>query len=95
MKIYLFNPETGIYQGEDFADVPMRQGCMAVPPHATTIAPPSFSHGEVPVFGVAEKTWEIRPLSEPLTGAVPAPFSQASPMPQGQMVHQASREEEQ
>jgi hypothetical protein len=27
MKIYLFNPETGVYQGEDFADdLPMCQG---------------------------------------------------------------------
>ena len=64
MKIYLFDPETGIYLGEDFADeAPMCQGRVTVPPDAATIAPPPFRRGEVPVFRVAENRWEIRPIS--------------------------------
>ena len=40
MKIYLFNPETGVYLGEDFADEnPMQRGVSVLPPGATTIAP--------------------------------------------------------
>jgi hypothetical protein len=63
MKIYLFNPETGVYLGEDFADeAPMKGGNFAMPSDATTIAPPPFRGGEVPVFRVVENQWEIRPV---------------------------------
>ena len=61
MKIYLFCPETGIYQGEDFADAPpMVEGRDVVPEWATTIAPPSCGEGEVPVFLPGERRWEVR-----------------------------------
>jgi hypothetical protein len=61
MKIYLFSPENGIYQGEDFADaLPMQSGCYSVPTDATTIAPPPFGRGEVPVFNASLKRWEIQ-----------------------------------
>ena len=64
MKIYLFNPENGAYLGEDFSDEPpMRQGRAAVPPDATTIEPPPFRCGEVPVFTVTENQWEIMSIS--------------------------------
>ena len=64
MKIYLFSQETGIYQGEDFADaLPMKPGCHAVPPDATTIAPPSYDRGEIAFFDAASKRWEVRRLS--------------------------------
>jgi hypothetical protein len=63
MKIYLFNPESGFYLGEDFADdLPMCEGRSAVPPDATTIPPPPYGSGAVPVFLVAENRWEIRPI---------------------------------
>ena len=40
MKIYLFNPETGVYLGEDFADdALMKQRGYVLPPGATTLAP--------------------------------------------------------
>jgi hypothetical protein len=61
MKIYLFNPETGVYLGEDFADeAPMRRGAFVVPPDATHIAPPATGHGERLVFNAAEQRWYIR-----------------------------------
>jgi hypothetical protein len=63
MKIYLFDPESGIYLGEDFAEPPFFKGDPpVVPPDATTIAPPPYSRGEVPVFNVRQKRWEIRPI---------------------------------
>ena len=64
MKIYLFNSETGVYQGEDFADpVPMKPGSHTVPSDATTIAPPPCAHGEAPIFNAALKRWEVRRIS--------------------------------
>ena len=64
MKIYLFSQETGIYQGEDFADsLPMKSGSYVVPPDATTIAPPPCAHGEAPIFNAALKRWEVRRIS--------------------------------
>lgn len=70
MKIYLFNSETGIYLGEDFADeAPLRRHGFIVPPDATMIAPPLCGHGEVPVFLVAENQWVIRPYVAALGGS--------------------------
>ena len=62
MKIYLFNPETGIYLGEDFADeAPMRRGGRMMPTDATTIAPPEVERGQIPVFNADEQRWAVRP----------------------------------
>lgn len=61
MKIYLFCPETGLYQGEDFADdILINNEGQGVPHGATTIAPPAYRSGEVAVFRISEKRWEIR-----------------------------------
>jgi len=62
VKIYLFNPETGFYLGEDFADeAPTGWGRCIVPSGATTVAPPEVGHGEVPVFDPAAGCWDVRP----------------------------------
>ena len=64
MKIYLFCPETGVYQGEDYTDTaPMCPGREELPPYATGIAPPSYQPGVVSVFNVTRNTWEIRSVS--------------------------------
>jgi hypothetical protein len=71
MKIYLFDPETGVYQGEDFTDDQQllypQDG--ALPPYATTVAPPPYQRGEVPVFASTKKLWEMQVLSAPAAGA--------------------------
>ena len=69
MKIYLFSQETGIYQGEDFADlVSMKSGSYLVPPDATTIAPPPCARGEAPIFDAALNRWEVRRMQLPHPG---------------------------
>lgn len=61
MKIYRFNPESGAFLGEDFADeAPMERGKCILPPDATTIAPPRVEQGEIPIFNAIENRWEIR-----------------------------------
>ena len=61
MKIYLFNSETGVYLGEDFADgAPMKRGAFVLPPDATTIAPPAVGPDQIPVFNAGEQQWEVR-----------------------------------
>jgi len=69
MKIYLFCPETGLYQGEDFADAPpLCPGREALPPYATTVAPPPYGRGEVPVFSLSDNAWGIRAAAQFLAG---------------------------
>lgn len=61
MKIYLFNPETGVYMGKDFAyEAPTKQGGYIIPPGATTIAPPEVAQGLILVFNSAKERWEVR-----------------------------------
>lgn len=61
MKIYLFNLETGIYLGEDFADeAAMKPEGYIIPPDATSIAPPRNGFGQVPVFNSEDQQWELR-----------------------------------
>ena len=65
MKIYLFNTETGVYLGEDFADeAPLERGAFVVPPDATTIVPPLAGRGELLVFKPIEQRWYIRQRPE-------------------------------
>jgi hypothetical protein len=79
MKIYLFNPETRAYLGEDFADeAPMKRGDFVMPHDATTIAPPAVGSGQVPAFSVAENQWEIRQIFSPDAGSSGDPSLQAN-----------------
>lgn len=68
MKIYLFDPETHIYQGEDFADERLLPGHPEVLFDATTIAPPAWCRGEVPIFVAAEKRWRVVSVAAALAG---------------------------
>jgi len=90
MKIYLFCPETGFYQGEDFADVPsLCPGRTALPPYATTVAPPPYRRGEVPVFSSAGNTWHIRSIAALRSGADADPGRDAGGPPEGRFHRQA------
>jgi hypothetical protein len=55
MKVYLFNTETGAYLGEDFSSgmsVSEDEG-------ETTVGPPPYGSGEVPVFDRAGFRWRL------------------------------------
>lgn len=61
MKIYLFNPLTGAYLGEDFADEDtFKRGSHIIPDDATTQPPPKAEAGQIPFFNLREQCWEIR-----------------------------------
>ncbi len=66
MKIYYFDAETGIYQGEDFADeASLRHSVFKVPENSTTIAPPPYKTGiEAPFFDPDMKKWKLRELMQ-------------------------------
>jgi hypothetical protein len=64
MRIYRFNPETGFYLGEDFADnASLKGGIYEIPEDATTIPPPQVKRGEVLVFHADRGKWEGRQLN--------------------------------
>ena len=70
MRIYFFDIETGIFQGEEYEyDEKARylEG-------ATTIAPPPYERGTVPVYKREDRCWTLERLwgREAATGATPA-----------------------
>ena len=70
MKIYLFNVQTGFYLGEDYADeMAMKAGAFVVPPDATTIAPPRYKPGQIPVFDPTEQQWHIHYSARPASSS--------------------------
>ncbi len=77
MRIYLFDSETGFYLGEDFSDEAMYKGSRTVPSDATTIAPPPFQRGKVPVFMAAGNQWKLRPVSAAAVGGEGAGMPEA------------------
>jgi len=59
MKAYQFNEDTGLYEGEIFADsatLPYTGG-------VTTVAPPEYGTGQVPIFNITTQQWELRPVA--------------------------------
>lgn len=62
MKIYLYDGDSGVYQGEDFvADTAQWTG--SIPAGATTVAPPPAQAGEAPFFDAVSRRWELRPVA--------------------------------
>jgi len=59
MKAYQFNETSGLYEGEIFEDdatLPYISG-------VTTIAPPQYGTGQVPVFDAEAQQWELLPVA--------------------------------
>lgn len=59
MKAYLFDNKTGLYEGESFEEADMLQSEDGI----TTIAPPGYGHGQVPVFDRQKNSWVVIPVS--------------------------------
>lgn len=64
MKIYLFDNETGCYQGEDFADAPLDRSIPFSLAGATTVAPPPYGPGEIPVFRRLNADWAVNRIAD-------------------------------
>ena len=59
MKAYLFNEETGLYEGETFEEADMLQYDEGITP----IPPPDYDHGQVPVFDRRKNEWAVIPVT--------------------------------
>jgi len=59
MKVYLYHEKTGVYEGETFEDAAMLQYENGL----TTIPPPDYDHGLVPVFDRRKNEWAVIPVS--------------------------------
>ena len=59
MKVYLFDTETGLYEGETFADAVT----LAHEDGVTTIPPPGYGDGQVPVFDRRKNAWAVIPAT--------------------------------
>ncbi|KAB0671984.1 hypothetical protein F6V30_05260 [Oryzomonas sagensis] len=59
MKVYQFNPDNGIYAGELFENDETLKYVAGV----TTIAPPPYGPGQVPVFDPDKQAWDTMPAA--------------------------------
>ncbi len=59
MKVYLFDAETGLYLGQDYADTSSVAGICDLPENATTIRPPECGPDRVPVMNRQTMQWEL------------------------------------
>ena len=59
MKVYQFNEDTGLYEGEIFADSATLTNMGGV----TMIAPPEYPPGQVPVFETTRQQWQLLPVA--------------------------------
>ncbi|MFA7403567.1 MAG: hypothetical protein WC007_06205 [Pelobacteraceae bacterium] len=59
MKTYLYNTETGLYEGETFENADTLQYVEGMTP----VPPPGYGHGQVPVFDRQKNEWAVIPVA--------------------------------
>ncbi len=59
MKAYLFNNENGLYEGETFEEPDMLKYEEGI----TSVPPPEYEHGQVPVFDRQRNEWAVIPVA--------------------------------
>jgi hypothetical protein len=59
MKAYLFNSESGLYEGEIYEEAAMLQYEDGI----TLVPPPGYEHGQVPVFDRKKNEWAVIPVN--------------------------------
>ena len=69
MKVYFFDCITGVYQGEGFEDEMVIDRVEGV----TTVAPPPYCKGEIPVYNSGDSTWAVKTIL-PKTPSDPTPW---------------------
>ena len=80
MKIYHYNPDTGIYVGEGVADEsPLEPGVWLIPANSVTTAPPNVGEDQFVVFN--NGNWEVNTVPEPEPEPEPEPAPEP-PTPQ-------------
>jgi len=60
MKAYLYHSEHGLYEGEIFEEADMLQ----YEDGLTTVPPPAYEPGQVPVFDRKKKAWSVISVNE-------------------------------
>ena len=65
MKVYLFDTNSGLYEGEDFWD----SGDVREAEGATSLAPPMVHQGQLPVYDHTGHNWKLVPTDN-LNGSV-------------------------
>jgi len=60
VRVYYFSQETGVYQGEGF----LHQIDLVNVDGVTTISPPSYSRGEVPLYDASTRTWVLHRVQQ-------------------------------
>ena len=70
MKIYFFNTENGLYEGESFENADTMKSVDGITP----VPPPDYEHGQVPVFDPRKDEWAVIPvnIARQLLGIIPA-----------------------
>jgi hypothetical protein len=59
MKVYLYDTENGLFEGETFEDPKMLQYEEGVTP----VPPPEYERGHVPVFDRSRNEWSVIPIT--------------------------------
>jgi hypothetical protein len=59
MKAYLYNTESGLYEGEVFEKSDLLQHKDGITP----VAPPDYDRGQVPVFDLQKSSWTVIPVA--------------------------------
>lgn len=59
MKAYLFDTENGLFEGETFENADTLKYVDGI----TTVSPPDYEHGQIPVFDRQKNEWTVIPVT--------------------------------
>ncbi|NVN92607.1 MAG: hypothetical protein HXX11_18695 [Desulfuromonadales bacterium] len=60
MKAYMYDVESGLFEGETFEDKHLIKYVDGL----TTATPPTYNKGQVPVFNRNSQMWSVVPINE-------------------------------
>lgn len=69
-NVYNYHPDTGVFLGEEIADIsPLEPGVILIPANATTEAPPACETGQLQVFRNGQ--WFLEAIPQPVPDQKP------------------------